>query len=392
MNKETILYIGGFELPDKNAAAHRVLNNGKALKKLEYNVVFIGVDRELSFNDGIKRVDKDIQGFECWSIPYPQNNREWIYYLCNIDYFIKVTKKINNIKAVICYNYQSVALLKIKRYCNKNNIKIIADSTEWYSTKGANIMFKIIKGFDSFLRMRIIQKRLDGVIVISNYLKDYYNKCKNVVYIPPLIDFNEKKWKREYEGSYGEEVRLIYAGSPGRDKDKLNLIINTLSEIDSEVNYFFKIVGITKEQYLKGYPEHKKVIDRLNNKISFLGKLPHIESLKEVKLADFSIVIRESTRMVNAGFPTKFVESMACRTPVVSSRISDLEDYLEDGENGFFIDINDKLSSKFIIDKIFKMKREEIESMKKKCGESNIFHYHNYINLIGNFFNKIISD
>ena len=31
MEKGTILYIGGFELPDKNAAAHRVLSNGKIL-------------------------------------------------------------------------------------------------------------------------------------------------------------------------------------------------------------------------------------------------------------------------------------------------------------------------------------------------------------------------
>ena len=37
----SVLYIGGFDLPDKNAAAHRVLNNGKVLRELGYEVVFV---------------------------------------------------------------------------------------------------------------------------------------------------------------------------------------------------------------------------------------------------------------------------------------------------------------------------------------------------------------
>ena len=40
MNDE-IIYIGGFELPDKNAAAHRVLGNAKILRELGYKVILI---------------------------------------------------------------------------------------------------------------------------------------------------------------------------------------------------------------------------------------------------------------------------------------------------------------------------------------------------------------
>lgn len=40
MHKGTILYVGGFELPDKNAAAHRVLSNAKIFRELGYNVFF----------------------------------------------------------------------------------------------------------------------------------------------------------------------------------------------------------------------------------------------------------------------------------------------------------------------------------------------------------------
>ena len=39
--KKTVLYIGGFQLPDKNAAALRVLGNAKILTELGYRVVFL---------------------------------------------------------------------------------------------------------------------------------------------------------------------------------------------------------------------------------------------------------------------------------------------------------------------------------------------------------------
>ena len=40
-NKRTILYIGGFVLPDKNAAAQRVIANAKAMRALGYDVQFL---------------------------------------------------------------------------------------------------------------------------------------------------------------------------------------------------------------------------------------------------------------------------------------------------------------------------------------------------------------
>ena len=42
MNK-TIVYIGGFELPDKNAAAQRVISNAKIFRKLGYHVIYVGI-------------------------------------------------------------------------------------------------------------------------------------------------------------------------------------------------------------------------------------------------------------------------------------------------------------------------------------------------------------
>ena len=42
-----VLYIGGFELPDKNAAAHRVISNAFLLRELGYEVSFIGISEDI---------------------------------------------------------------------------------------------------------------------------------------------------------------------------------------------------------------------------------------------------------------------------------------------------------------------------------------------------------
>ncbi|WP_066055692.1 glycosyltransferase [Robertmurraya korlensis] len=376
MNKGTIVYIGGFELPDKNAAAHRVLNNGKLLRELGYNVVFIGIDKTLKYNVNQTLEKKKVQGFEYWSLPYPSSNVHWMDYLTNTTFFKKIIRSYSDIKTIICYNYQSIPFLKIKNYCKLQNINIIADCTEWYSTSGTNIVFKIIKGLDSFLRMRVIQKKVDGIIVISRYLEDYYRNNKNVLYLPPLVDLLEVKWDTSKFSNDSSRPLIVYAGSPGRNKDKLNLVIEAMSKLRIENQYSFYIVGLTKEQYLNDYPSHGEIIEQLDDSIKFLGRLPHTESLKWVKTADYTMFIREDNRMTRAGFPTKFVESISCGTPVITSDNSDLKEYLNEGYNGYFIkDYLGKFSDiKVIIEQVYR------EMGQQKIIDNSAFDFRNYVN------------
>lgn len=382
MSKGTILYVGGFELPDKNAAAHRVLSNGKIFRELGYKVVFIDVDKTLSYNSDILTTIKDVQGFECWSIPYPNSKIEWFKYLTNIDFINVMTKKYSDINVVVAYNYPALALRNLNKYCSNKNIRIIGDCTEWYSTKGASIIFKIIKGLDSFYRMRIVQKKLDGIIVISKYLEEYYKDFINVVRIPPLVDIDEEKWKLNNKYLQVNEKRvdvlkLVYSGNPGRNKDRINYLIETLYSYNGPGNYLLRIIGISKEQYLQDYPDHFKIIDSLGEKLNFLGKVAHNQSLEYLKESDFSIFIRDDNKLTKAGFPTKFVESISCGVPVITTLTSDLKDYLIEGENGFIIR-NPKL---FIneLKNILEIDKDVVEHMKNYCVKNNQFQYRCFI-------------
>lgn len=383
MEKQTIIYLGGFELPDKNAAAHRVLSNAKILKELGYKVVFIGINK-----DGENLLDKKkyYDSFETWSINYPSNSSQWLEYLYSIKKSLKIIKSYKNVSAIVCYNYPAIPLLKLQRFCKSKNINIIADCTEWYSVQGSKLHFKIIKGLDSFLRMRIIHKKLDGIIVISEYLSSYYNKHLPVIKLPPLVDKSEKKWTLYLGDKLNTKIKLVYAGSPGQNKDKLNFIIEVLSAIEADREYEFHIMGLTLEDYLLGNPNHKVLIMKLNDKVNFHGRVSHLESLEHVKNADYSIFIRENNRMNRAGFPTKFVESISCGTPVITTDTSDLNEYMFKNKMGYLLDSTDnnsiKNSLRITLGNV--LNSEKIDSV-----PSQTFDYTNFIKDTQEFMRKI---
>ncbi|USK38703.1 glycosyltransferase [Cytobacillus firmus] len=387
MRKGTILYIGGFELPDKNAAAHRVLNNGKVLRELGYRVVFIDVDRKLTYETDVLDTKKNVQGFDCWSLAYPKSSKQWIHYLGNVDFLENIVREYDDIKGIICYNYQALAFMKIKKFCKNNNLKILADCTEWYSTKGTNLYFKLIKGLDSFVRMRILQKRLDGIIVISRYLETYYKDCKNIIYIPPLVDHSEEKWNVKVPEYQDDRIHIVYAGSPGRNKDKLHVIIEKLNKLNGNYDFQLNIAGVTKDQYLSNFNRHKEIINKLGEKITFLGRLSHAESLKQVKMAHFTMFIRDDNRMTKAGFPTKFVESISCGTPVITTKNSDLEEYIIPGKNGFFMEFDE--SNIDMIRKVLSIKKEELRKLKEYSSAQSPFSYVDYIKKMDCFLMKV---
>lgn len=69
----------------------------------------------------------------------------------------------------------------------------------------------------------------------------------------------------------------------------------------------------------------------------FHGRVSHTEAFSYVCEADFQMLIRENTLKNSAGFPTKFVESMSCCTPLIATLTSNIDDYLQDEVNGFIV-------------------------------------------------------
>ncbi len=378
--KGRFLYIGSFQLPDKNAAAQRVLGIAKLLRLLEYEVVFLDVNKDVQeFNDE----PHDICGFETYSQPYPVGLKQWLKHALSPMHVRNVLQKHNEWKGVIAYNYPATALKRLISLCHQQNMITIADCTEWYAPDFSNL-HRIAVTMDSCLRMRWAQKKVDGVIAISSFLANYYQPYIKVVTLPPLVDAKDEKWKRTIGTQTEARIKLYYVGSPGlaMGKDRLDIIIKALYKCPSSDNLIFHVVGITEKQFLEEFSECQIIVDRLKKQDSliFHGRLPHQEAIALLKNADYSIFMRCPSRMTMAGFPTKFVESITCGVPVITNETSDLKKYLSKGKNGILIELNcDKIA-----ETLLSLTKRYIEI------ERDLFDFKKYVTLCRNFFNSYI--
>lgn len=371
-NKGTILYVGGFELPDKNAAAHRVLNNAKVFRELGFRVIFCGIDKNIEYPTlEANRVSE----FESYPLPYPKTTKQWIRQMLNIDRYIALIQQNADIKIVVAYNLHAFVLAKLLKFCRRRKIKVIADCTEWYSNAFSLNPVKFIKWLDTLLCMRHYQKKCDGMIAISHYLEDYYKKyISNIIVIPPLVDLNDKKYKDFPPKKKGNTLRFVYCGSPSVAKESLDSIVECFNSLKNR-NFIFRVVGITREQFIAMYHVHPD-----NKKIFFEGYVSHTDALNIVRQSDYSLIIRPKNQTTQAGFPTKFVEAISCGTAVIANDTSDLIEFLEDQKNGFLV------SKKNLKEILMLLLDKRIISSTK----SDTFSYTKYIGKFQNMINNLI--
>lgn len=377
MSRKKILYIGGFELPDKNAAAHRVLANAKSLRDCGYEVIFAGVNKQPGTEP------YDVEGFKCYDIKYPGTSSEWLRYLTSIKTFKAIIKE-EKITHIIVYNYPAVVFYRLLNFSKTINIKLLADCTEWYEPEG-NIIFRLIKSLDVNFRMKYLQTRVAGLIVISNYLEDFYRSrnIKNIINVPPLVDLSHQKWEIDLKAPVADKsYNLIYSGSPGSgNKDRLDIIVKSLIRfyINEKIDLRFNVVGITKDDYIKIFNKDKE-LDSSYDFIKFHGKVAHQESIRLLMQADFSIFFRVNNLTNIAGFPTKFVESISAGTPVITNISSNLEKYFTAKNEfiGFLIKDLEHENINDVFGKIFTIDKQTINAYKVKCNNSRIFSYDKY--------------
>lgn len=389
-----IVYLGAFRLPNFDAAAARVINIARALRESGHSVRFI------SWGGQLQSEDKIGTGYYVDGFPYevtnelPHPGMSFPEKLRNRLYQGKKTKHLlracpEPMDVIITYN--NCLCRWLIPFCEKRGIKLINDITEWYD-------FNELKPTDwpgYAFDMYCVQKRVKNKIVISSYLDRFYHSTNNIV-VPATCDAAETKWHQvsdiaklnvgEYDG-----LTLIYAGNPAR-KDAVHYMINAVNALANEgAKIRFLIIGITQEQYVERYKDLLKEKE-LNDSIKFLGRVSQDEVPSYYSLSDFMVLLRESNRKSNAGFPTKFSESFTSGTPVIANITSDLGSYLKDGETGFVVpEPSEEAFYQIIKKQVLPLGKDSINGMKNNVKRSaKQLDYHAFVEPLKVFIENLI--
>lgn len=389
--RNTILYVGGFRLPNFNASAVRVMENAWLLKHLDYDVVILGKLQEV---EGKITSYAKYDGFECYDIRQPFKEDIYAPYTSSIASIEAVIKHIGSekIKAIIAYNYPAVALNKMVTFSRKNGIIPVADLTEWYGWEGNRLDRNVRRFLDTQYRMRIVTKRAGNVICAGSYLEDFF-KDSNTVSWPFSVNTELDRWQLSDTVIVNNPRIFVYSGSPGMgmSKDKINLIIEILYDLKLEGKKFkYIVLGITKEQYLEHFSTHQEVLESMEGYIEFKGRVPHAEAIDRLKSADFSLFIRPENRVSHAGFPTKVMEAFTSGIPTITNATSDIPKYVKDGINGFIFKSSESEDIKSTLLESLELSDEALLAMKHQCREHNPFAIKNFKKSIGAFLDRAV--
>lgn len=367
--RNKILFVGTFIMPDKNAAAIRVLGIAKALRKEGFEVVFQG--NQIDDAEPTKVVDNYVDGFlyktrEKWS------SKEYYF---DDSYIRKTVESLNKatVCAIIMYHSAAILSIRLNTYCKKNGIKLIADITEWYDIKRQlNSGHIAIRALDFWTRVYIANPHIGNIIAISSYLENYYIKKKCNTIKVPILDITENKDIKIEKTDFN--IHFCYCGSPTQKDMLLPIVENAVELINNGIrNFDLQIVGITQEQFETN--NNLKIDSKYLEWIKFYGRVPHEEAVNILSKSDYSFIIRPSMRYAIAGFPTKMVEAFSVGVAVIACSNGDIPDYVKNNVNGFLINPNNiyedlekimKLVTSLSTIEVNKMKRNSLQTAREK--------------------------
>lgn len=389
----TILYVGGFELPDRNAAAQRVTANAKIFRKLGFRVVLLGITHGESWaGQGPRQVEPGIDGLSCFETPYPRSGREWLHRITSPAAVAEVLRveSVTDLAGIICYNHPAIAQARIAAIAHSHGAWAAADCTEWYAPSRVRGIASIVRNLDIPLRMHVVNRRMDALITTSPYISDFYRReGQPIVEIPTLMDPPPIDPEALATDRTGGVTKLFFAGS-GFDpdhvrnstdglKDRLDWVFEALDAAhQAGAQFHLDLYGLEQNQYLALFPEHRALLARLEGSFEFHGRRPREELLAKLTAAHFSIFFRARTRTTLAGFPGKFSESVAFGTPVLTNPLPSVEGFVQEGKSGFALDTTNREAAGRRLSEIFAMREDDIVGMKVWCVQSRLFDFDRY--------------
>jgi len=332
MPRDWVAYVGDFTFPWGQPGSRRVAGIAKSIARYR-DVVILSTAIE-KFELTTLEEDEE-EG----TIKYlnPRSRREKIrsrsgrainyFLLAGIETVNWLTKSEKKPTHIIIYGGSFFFVFFIIRWAKRNGISVIADVVEWYSPKQ-------LKGgrfgplyLSAVLTRNLLFPRCNGIIAISRYLFEHFEKrVLHVARIPPTLSVTTAPTSNDNLSK--RSLTLAYAGTPGK-KDLIFPVLEALRILQAEgLNVKLIIAGPTPFQL-----SHSLGIT-LPDFVEAVGKVPQDKVGSLLASADFSILFRNAERFTQAGFPTKFVESMAAGLPVICNISSDLDIYMQGEEVG----------------------------------------------------------
>lgn len=368
-----VAYVGPFPYPAGSAASRRVLG-------MAQSIALSGLDVVVASGAGSSEADAGVlvpqgEGIAYCLLPertaehWPRPLRRFRYAWMGERTVAWLASRPTLPQAVVLYSGYTPYLQRLLPWCRRNGVRLLFDAVEWYEPAHPSGYLTSPYQWNIEWAMRRLVPKVDAVIAISRYLADYYRaRGLPVAIVPPTTGaIAPGPWQPD------PVLRLCYAGNPGH-KDDLGAVLRAVATLAGQgAAIHLTVAGPARQDVLRllGAPREREI-----PWLRTSGMLAHEDVQRLVGSTDFSILARQPCRTSQAGFPTKFVESFACGTPVIANLTSDLHLHLRDGETGLVCDGPDTGAIAATLERALAMDAPALRGMRAACIDhaSTAFH------------------
>ncbi|MBX7268047.1 glycosyltransferase family 4 protein [Micromonospora sp. Llam7] len=233
---------------------------------------------------------------------------------------------------VLVHGGQAQYMFHLRRWCERNGVPLIVDVVDWFNGHHVRGGYLGPLHLSMKLALHHYYPRCDGIIAISSYLEAHYRSAgRPLLRVPPTLDVKNLTLDARNSIADSSPLTLVYAGNPhGNKKDLLGTVIEAVGRVEREgAQIELRIYGPTQD-------EVRRIVDGrpLPGGVRCLSRLPQSDVAAALQEADFTVLVRRPDRATEAGFSTKFCESLASGTPVIANLTSDMGRYLRHNIEG----------------------------------------------------------
>lgn len=232
---------------------------------------------------------------------------------------------------VVIFDTMMILPMLAAKLTGKKIILLVAGRIEIASSKPSNFQKSLIFGLLGFVK-RTTFGLADRIIVESSSLVKWLNLGKyggKTRIGPTFVNLDVFRFKDDVDSR--EEI-VGYVGNLSEYKGILRFVSSIPIILDERPEVHFLIVGSGS-----CYEKIEQTITNmgLSDKVKLLGWLPNSGVSKTLSILKLMVIPSPSE-----GLPNILLESMACGTPVLATRVGGIPDIITDMKTGFIIDDN----------------------------------------------------
>lgn len=259
----------------------------------------------------------------------------------------------NLLVRIIGFIRRNFLILRVLLKTGKKDVVIIYGENNfayfyhWFSKK-TNLVVELNE-YPRHIRQTYLDKKLvdrwerfskgldfaSSIITCSTYLKAFYNKYCNSVFISPLIvdvaEFDTSRYSASKPNIPGQYI--AYCGSLDGNKDGVPDLIEAFAKYHKQFrDVRLVIIGGGSVNTVMSLQSKCKDL-HIDKSVVFTGPIPHEDMSKWLSSAIMLTLARPNNKQAEGGIPSKVGEYLATGVPCIITNVGDLHLYLIDNLN-----------------------------------------------------------